>query len=135
MSIKGTPDIEADYLEPFNMFYNQGLEQISNEQRNSIKGDVRSNFPFQAVLESLQNGERVLSAVLKSLKVELLFDLNTALADNLKQLIENFDPEFANEPPMVFFKKFRSFDVDVQFKNTDELPQAIKNKVLFGKKL
>jgi hypothetical protein len=36
---------------------------------------------------------------------------------------------------MVLFKHFKSFDIDLRFKGTDDLPETIKKRVLFGKKL
>ena len=50
MSIKGTPEYESSYIEPFNMFFSQGLyiiyqlgvESLVDEQDNTIVGSLRS---------------------------------------------------------------------------------------------
>lgn len=49
--------------------------------------------------------------------------------------MQNFDPEFANEPPMVLFKRFRNFDIDLHFNSSSELPEHIRRNVLFSKGL
>jgi len=42
VSIKGTPEYESSYIEPFNMFFSQGVESLVDEQDNTIVGSLRS---------------------------------------------------------------------------------------------
>jgi hypothetical protein len=94
-----------------------------------IHGSISSNVGFPEILSALQSGERVLGVLLKSVKLEIIAALSTGLADKVSDMIQNFDPEFAKEPPMVLFKHFKSFDVDLRFKSTEDLPETIKKRV------
>jgi hypothetical protein len=62
-------------------------------------------------------------------RLDIKINLHNELATKVRDIIQNFEPELANEPPMVFFQKFRNFDLDVKFKNTDDLPEGVKKNV------
>lgn len=103
VSVKGTHEAEANFMEPFNMFYNQGLGAVAQEQENSITGSLKSNIDFNDFKALLDNGERFVSALLKSAKLDINLSLNTEFATKLRDLAQTFEPELASEPPMVFF--------------------------------
>lgn len=70
-----------------------------------------------------------------SSKLEFKASLDTKLGDKVKEVVANFDPEFANSPPLVFLKYFKNLDVDARFNSANDLPENIRKKILFGKKL
>lgn len=76
-----------------------------------------------------------MAAVLNNVKTELKLSLNKDLGEAAKNVAEGIDPEFANSPPFLFLRYFKGIDVDLRFNSTSELPENIRKKVLFGKRL
>ena len=63
----------------------------------------------------------------------MTMNLNTKLADCLRDVVRSIDAEFIDSPPMIFVTYFKNFDIDYHFNSTEELPAFLRNKVLFGK--
>lgn len=135
VQLKPSGDFSQAVQEPFEMFVGMGLGEISEQQKNVLEFSLSSNNSIGDILTQMQSGERILAALLSSSKIEFKAQLDTKLADKVKDVVANFDPDFANSPPFIFLKYFKNLDVDLRFNSTNDLPENIRKKVLFGKKL
>ena len=57
----------------------------------------------------------------------MTMNLDTKLADGLRDVIRSIDGEFIDSPPMIFVKYFKNFDIDYHFNSTEELPAFVRN--------
>jgi len=96
---------------------------------------VSSNQTVEEFIGQLEGGNRLLASALNNVKAEVKLALNKDLGEAAKAVAETIDPEFANSPPFLFLKYFKGIDVDLRFNSTSELPENIRKKILFGKKL
>ncbi|KAM3143318.1 hypothetical protein pb186bvf_004650 [Paramecium bursaria] len=135
VSFKLDNEGQAEITENFNMFFGQGLDQLAQTQTNEIHLKVSSDQDWDTFFQLIAEKERIVSALLKSLKFQLIFDLHPQLAESVKAIVENFDPEFANEPPLILFKKFKQFKLDLDFKSSEEFPEYVRKNVLESRKL
>lgn len=75
----------------------------------------------------MDEGERFLSALLQSSRLEITTSINKEFGQNLQDVVQNLDPYFAQSPPFIFLKYFKSLDVDLRFASTQDLPEQIRN--------
>ncbi|CAD8102725.1 unnamed protein product [Paramecium primaurelia] len=135
LSFQLKPDELEEMKEGFNMVFAQGLEEFAEKNENSIQMLLSSNTDFTFAGELLKKGDRLMSVVMKSLKFIMKFDVAQDFAQTIKNVLENLEPDAANEPPMNLFLKFKNFKVDLEFKSSDECPEFIKQNGFFGKKM
>jgi len=64
--------------------------------------------------------------LLTNIRVELKLSLSNTLGESVKGIAETVDPEFANSPPFLLLRYFKSLDIDVRFNSTSELPEVIR---------
>ncbi|CAD8185995.1 unnamed protein product [Paramecium pentaurelia] len=135
LSFQLKPEEMEEIKEGFNMVFAQGLEEFAEKNENSIQMLLSSNTDFTFASELLKKGDRLMSVVMKSLKFVLKLDLAQDLAQTIKNVLENLEPDAANEPPMSLFLKFKNFKVDLEFKSSDDCPEFIRQNGFFGKKI
>jgi hypothetical protein len=70
----------------------------------------------------MDQGEKLVSVLFKNLRVESNLKVHNQFGDEIKAVLENFDAEFANSPPILFLRYFKMLDLDFRFFSTDELP-------------
>ena len=76
-----------------------------------------------------------MSVVMKSLKFVLSLDLAPNLASTIKQVLENIEPDLANDPSMNLLLKFKNIKLDLEFKGSDDCPEFIRQNGFYGKRL
>ncbi|CAD8120718.1 unnamed protein product [Paramecium sonneborni] len=135
LSIQLKPEEMEEVKEGFNMVFAQGLEEFADKNENSIQMLLSSNTDFTFASELLKKGDRFMSVIMKSLKFVMKFDLAQELAQTIKNVLENIEPDAANEPPMSLFLKFKNFKIDLEFKSSDDCPEFIRQNGFFGKKI
>eukprot|EP00825_Cyclidium_porcatum_P046158 TRINITY_DN7194_c0_g1_i3.p2 TRINITY_DN7194_c0_g1~~TRINITY_DN7194_c0_g1_i3.p2 ORF type:complete len:198 (+),score=42.16 TRINITY_DN7194_c0_g1_i3:149-742(+) len=121
--------------EPFQVLFENGLKDFFKDYSNQVQLSVSTNNTIDDIKNELDKGERLGSILLNSCKLDLQLSLGKDIGNKLKEIFATIDPDFANSPPFIFLKYFKSLDVDMRFNSTNELPEPIKKKVLFGKRL
>jgi len=64
--------------------------------------------------------------LLTNVRTVLNLSLSSTLGESVKGIAETVDPDFANSPPFLLLKYFKSLDIDVRFNSTSELPEPIR---------
>ncbi|KRX11114.1 hypothetical protein PPERSA_05223 [Pseudocohnilembus persalinus] len=121
-------DIKGN-IEPF---LDLGLLDLASQQNNQIEVNIQTKYSGNEILENIKKGERASSVLLHNFKFETLVTLNQNLHTKLKEIVSQVDPSFVQSPPFLFLRYFKNLDVDMRFNTTAELPESIKNKLLFG---
>lgn len=112
-----------------------GLGEFFSSFNNSVSINLSTNNTIDDIKAAIENGERLGSILLNSCKFEMQLSLYKEIGSKLKEIFSTIDPDFANSPPFLLLKYFKSLDIDMKFNSTSELPELIRKKVFFGKKL
>ena len=115
---------------PFDMFFEQGLSELTSTQKNSISMRVGTNTTTEAFIKSLKEKERISSALLQSAKVEILAQINRDFGSKIQEFTKNIDEDLANSVPLTFLKYFQSLEIDLKFASSSELPEVIRKNLL-----
>ena len=68
-----------------------GLNELADSQNNSIELSLSSSNTVKDIVKLLENGDRFLSAILNSAKLEIKANLNKELGTKVRDVIANFD--------------------------------------------
>jgi len=118
-------DIEALILGQVNQFLDLGIKEIVETQQNKITLTARSLNTFGDITNLMGEGNSFFSALLKSLKVDLVFSMDQNLLTKVVQVIQLIDPSL-EQSPLALIQYFKSFDIELKFSSTDELPNQIR---------
>jgi hypothetical protein len=89
-------------MEPFQQFFGMGLGDLAEHQSNTIELSLSTGNTISDMVGQLDHNERLLSVILSSMRAEFKATLNKKLGEKVKEIVANFDPDFANSPPLVF---------------------------------
>lgn len=56
--------------------------------------------------------------------------MNPEVIECVRNTLTAFEPELQFEPVLLIFNRFRNFELDLKFKNTDSVSDSLKNHVL-----
>lgn len=116
----------SEILSAISMLSSNGLDEMANTQENTIELSFKTSNDFDTIKNFMDNGESIVSSVLQSAKIEVLLKLNKDFGLKISEVVSQIDEEFANSPPLMFCKLFKSIDVDFRFGSTAELPLKVR---------
>jgi len=106
----------------------EGMKDVVDNQENCILINLKSMNTFSDIEESMQNGDSFIGALLKSLKLNLTLDIHENLLSSILEILQALDPVFSSSP-IGFLQFFKSFNIDVQFGSSQELPDNIRSQL------
>ncbi|CAD8148400.1 unnamed protein product [Paramecium octaurelia] len=131
-SVKLREDEESKLKGGLEVILENGLREMVKTQDNYLNFEFDANYDFEELVQAVSKGERVGAAFLKQIRAELNLFLTKNFYQGIEKFVEGIDKESLESPPLAFLKHFKNLDMDLRFRSTDELPQVIKNQMIFG---
>ncbi|CAD8089640.1 unnamed protein product [Paramecium sonneborni] len=131
-SVKLREDEESKLKGGLELILENGLREMVKSQDNYFNFEFDANYDFDQLVQAVSKGERVGAAFLRQIRAELNLFLTKNFYQGIEKFVQGIDQEALESPPLAFLKHFKNLDMDLRFRSTDELPQVIKNQMIFG---
>ncbi len=125
LAIRAGSDIEPLILGQINQILDMGAKDIVEKQQNKITISGKSLSSFGDINDLMGEGNTFFSALLKSLRLDLILSIDQNLLTRVIQLAQALDPRL-EQSPLALIQYFKSFDIELKFNGTDDLPNQIR---------
>ena len=112
-----------------NSFLHLGFESLTESQDNNVNINIISSFDFTDLDSQLNSGSTFFTALFRSLKAEILLNLNQGLVPKVLEIVATLEPSIVNSP-LFLLNFFNNLQLDAKLASTDELPEYLKKSFL-----
>lgn len=112
-------EFEQYVLEPLIGYKDIGISSLTSETYNSLEFTAGFNYTPDQFIQRLDNGDRILPALLSNSKFEFKANLNKTLGDRIREILLNLDPNLGSSTPVVLLQTFSNMEVDLKFRSPD----------------